>query len=891
MGKLTPSVSLTQHPLEKWLVDAMLQGSARARNELRRQFPIRYDLTKAAIETSRKEAGNTLKLMSSWPPLKGSSDCFAALDPAAKAILAQPGISKLQFTSFIEALSVCEEIITAEGLGCLDNSKAAEPNALHYAALGGSPAMVNYLLKSGANPRAQTECGAAALHMAFLSHAPEVIIPILLSHGADPNVICTSSKGWPFGYGSYYAGHGTPLHFAVRCEDVQAARLLLEAGANPNLKDVTEISALEATLSIHSIELLEILLPYAVKDDENLPSMDELYPPLAGSLVSPMQKHIFWRSNPPDLNFVLSSVNCIKQHGLSFDYRGLLSAALDADNAELADICFQKLSSGEDGGLTKPYRCRRRYAASEGDTTVIDFHLSPDLKHVLFAVATACSPKLVDVVLRYVPRPLPNHGPLGIPILNAVGTRQFTSRVDAIRIVDALIEAGADMSALDEMGQGALRAAVFNNNHHVVNALLRHRPPLEDIESALGICIADGSSRVAEMMINRILSERPEVLVTPLRRPRAFLAFDDVSTRPRDTNFLRVVCDTWEFGRDDDINERILRAIISKTRTQPGGESALKQRLDEFAHPPFRNTPLHHAAQKGNVRAATVLVGAGAQLNICHQKEWNDFKKPDVPGSSALDIDLSFLSVGTNLSFLNSGPSPLDFAFNRKWDDDIYLYMGEHRELIKQLKQAGGTHKEEADYGKRTRQVIDYLRSKGAKTKGEIFGSPEATINSHEAARIASKERLKKRMAYRPPSVTSQRIMSFFGAAYCLPSTQNIMSVHPKLIVRPDRTRPRFSKLLIETTTEFRRILKTHPWVQEETQFRTSLEETLAQYEAWAERNNVRGGELDAIQEVPPGPQSVAISAALMYCFGEIARTLDLIQEFLLSSSSRTRRE
>ncbi len=106
------------------------------------------------------------------------------------------------------------------------------------------------------------------------------------------------------------------------------------------------------------------------------------------------------------------------------------------------------------------------------------------------------------------------------------------------------------------------------------------------------------------------------MLLRILPKSRGFPSVKDLPTKTRDTNFLRAVCDTWEFGRDDDINERILGIMIAKTRTQPGGEWALRERLDEFAHPPFFNTPLHHAASKGNLRAAKLLVEAGAQVNM-----------------------------------------------------------------------------------------------------------------------------------------------------------------------------------------------------------------------------------------------------------------------------------
>lgn len=874
----------SRYPLEQWLVNAICQGSARARNELRRNFPGTYDHTTKALENSYEELGNKLDATISWPPPKGSLGDLEVIHPTAKAILAQVGVTRLQFGAFIGALRVCEEIAATRG----PESLIEEPNILHYAALGGSPTMVGYLLRAGVKAGTQTESGVTPLHACLLSHCPEGVLPILLSHSADPNVICTSSKDWPFEYGSYYSRQGTPLHLAVHFEDTDAAKLLLEAGADPNMKDSIGFSALEETLRLHSTEMLEIILPYAVKDTYNVPDMDELYPPLAGHRVSSMQKHVSWPSDPPDTDFVQCAIDHNLHYGLSFDYRGLLVAAVEADNAEVTDICLRKLCSGhEHGESLHPYRCRKQWAPTvAADANVSDFPLSPDLGDLLFGVVSVCSAELVEVVLRFVPRPLPSHGPMEMPIVNAVSQRRFTSKMDAIRIVDALVAAGADVSAVDEYGHGALGAAVFTNNYHVVDALLKYPFPLKDIEDALAFCLREGGSRVAEFMFNRIISKRPEVLVTPLPKPRGFLSFDDRATMTRDTNFLRAVCDIREFGRDDDINERILRNIIAKTRAQPGGDQALKERLDEFAHPPFQNTPLHHATARGNYRAAKLLVDAGAQVNLCHLDEWPDFSQPDLPGDCALDVDLSFLTVNPLLASMNRGPSPLDHAYYRNWDYEIYQYMGEHRELIKQLKQAGGTHKEEADFAKRTNAVIAYLRSKGAKTKAEIYGGPDTAI-----ARANAQEIHKQKMEYKPPSATSQRIMGFYGSAVGLPSAQITMSAYPHLIDQADRRRPRFSTLFAETEKEFRKVLESHQWAREEMQFRTRLAEILAQYVGWAERDNVRGGSLDAIQAVPPGPRSIILAAALTLCFAEIVRTLELIWEFLSTSAPETRRE
>jgi len=77
-------------------------------------------------------------------------------------------------------------------------AKGAEVNArnahgwtpLHVAAAGGDPAVVALLLKHGAHVHAQSHIGTTPLDNATTRGGRQVVIDLLLAHGAKP------SSGW-----------------------------------------------------------------------------------------------------------------------------------------------------------------------------------------------------------------------------------------------------------------------------------------------------------------------------------------------------------------------------------------------------------------------------------------------------------------------------------------------------------------------------------------------------------------------------------------------------------------------------------------------------------------------------------------------------------------------
>jgi hypothetical protein len=74
------------------------------------------------------------------------------------------------------------------------------------------------------------------------------VVRLLLEHGADPNIKNENGR--------------TPLHWAAREDHVEVARLLLEHGADPNIQDKDGLTPLHVAAFYGHVEVVELLLEH-----------------------------------------------------------------------------------------------------------------------------------------------------------------------------------------------------------------------------------------------------------------------------------------------------------------------------------------------------------------------------------------------------------------------------------------------------------------------------------------------------------------------------------------------------------------------------------------------------------------------------------------------------
>ena len=132
------------------------------------------------------------------------------------------------------------------------NPNAPKPDRwtpLHLATCWNKPRIVEFLLENKGDPTLITDDASTTLHLAVGEHSVDMV-RALLEYGA---VACINERG---------GTDGTALHIALKCQqcNVEIPQLLIEYGADVDLRTSEQLSTLELTIDGYSLEKLNLVL-------------------------------------------------------------------------------------------------------------------------------------------------------------------------------------------------------------------------------------------------------------------------------------------------------------------------------------------------------------------------------------------------------------------------------------------------------------------------------------------------------------------------------------------------------------------------------------------------------------------------------------------------------
>ena len=519
-----------------------------------------------------------------------------------------------------------------------------EGTPLMFATGRDSPAAVAALLEAGGDPNAHDEQGYTSLHWVGAPdpnsadpheiHAATAILSALLEAGADPNA---RARG---GFQRFRRrplvvvnpdGGFTPLHRVVRSENPMVVRVLLEAGADPNSLDVTGHPALSywAGVGGNSAILSALLEAGAKIQTRDIDGFTQLH--LAAE-----------RDRPATVKALLKAgadLNARANDGRTAMHAAASSIESNQQGMAAAAAVIVLLEAGadpnahDDSGFTA---LQLAPARSRGLLTALfDAHagrrpMDPNARDAygytaLHAAARTNSPELITALLDAGADidALDNEG--NTPLLLAAGpTRREGLNVPppsfSPAAIDVLAAAGADLEARDKRGFTALHRAAIWGQTNTISALLEagadpsardsdgHNDGRTALQVALGEWAFDAGDRaaivtLAEAEANLAGGNQREfaTLVAQAVGNPAALAEARVNPNARDSRGRTVL--HWLSDWDDSVAFPALAALL-----EAGAD------IDARDHD--GRTPLFQAMVRRNAAMIVALAEAGADLEV-----------------------------------------------------------------------------------------------------------------------------------------------------------------------------------------------------------------------------------------------------------------------------------
>lgn len=247
---------------------------------------------------------------------------------------------------------------------------------------------------------------------------------------------------------------------------------------------------------------------------------------------------------------------------------------------------------------------------------------------------------------------------------------------------------------------------------------------------------------------------------------------------------------------------------------------------------------------------------------------------------------------------LTCGKTALDFALARDWNSSLRQWPQEDIPVLKELRNAGGAHREEAAFARRARDMVAFLREMGGKTHGEIFGLPDFTaMPSSQNPGLGGTTEGGKAFEMRPRQpptsgqpntgrrqsrTTSERIWHIWGYAAGFPSLTLIQNMYPQLCERTDPNLPRLSTMYEISSELFTEVMNTgahEDLPEKEAKLLSELHDQKLRLEGWASQNGDRPGVLDCIQGMPGNTPPSILAGSVFVCLFEIKQVLEYMLE------------